>query len=34
VEPVSVYYWLFAGLLLKLPEISEETIVEKQEIEQ
>jgi hypothetical protein len=23
VEPVSVYYWLFAGLLLKLPEISE-----------
>jgi hypothetical protein len=34
VEPVSVYYWLFAGLLLKLPEISEETIVGKQEIEQ
>jgi hypothetical protein len=23
VEPVSVYYWLFAGILLKLPEISE-----------
>jgi hypothetical protein len=25
VEPVSVYYWLFAGLLLKLPEISEKS---------
>jgi len=23
VEPVSVYYWLFAGILLKLPEISD-----------
>jgi hypothetical protein len=23
VEPVSVYYWLFAGLLLKLPEIED-----------
>ncbi|TRU70278.1 MAG: hypothetical protein EWV46_21665 [Microcystis viridis Mv_BB_P_19951000_S69D] len=28
VEPVSVYYWLFAGLLLKLPEISEKNEVE------
>jgi hypothetical protein len=27
VEPVSVYYWLFAGMLLKLPEL--ETTVEK-----
>ncbi|MBR8831663.1 MAG: hypothetical protein Cpurp_10730 [Chlorogloea purpurea SAG 13.99] len=25
VEPVSVYYWLFAGILLKLPELEEET---------
>jgi hypothetical protein len=23
VEPVSVYYWLFAGMLLKLPELEE-----------
>ncbi len=23
VDPVSVYYWLFAGILLKLPEISD-----------
>jgi len=38
VEPVSVYYWLFAGLLLKLPEISEkledeERFLEKNEVE-
>ena len=38
VEPVSVYYWLFAGLLLKLPEISEkledeERVTEKNEVE-
>ena len=38
VEPVSVYYWLFAGLLLKLPEISEkledeERFPEKNQVE-
>jgi hypothetical protein len=38
VEPVSVYYWLFAGILLKLPEISEkledeERFLEKSEVE-
>ena len=38
VEPVSVYYWLFAGILLKLPEISdkledEERFPEKSEVE-
>jgi hypothetical protein len=38
VEPVSVYYWLFAGLLLKLPEISEklqdeESFLGKSEVE-
>ncbi|NCS17344.1 MAG: hypothetical protein GPJ02_18130 [Microcystis aeruginosa G13-12] len=38
VEPVSVYYWLFAGILLKLPEISdkledEARFPEKSEVE-
>jgi hypothetical protein len=38
VEPVSVYYWLFAGILLKLPEISdkledEAIFPEKNEVE-
>jgi hypothetical protein len=38
VEPVSVYYWLFAGILLKLPEISdkledEARFIEKSEVE-
>jgi hypothetical protein len=38
VDPVSVYYWLFAGILLKLPEISdkledEERFPEKSEVE-
>ena len=38
VEPVSIYYWLFAGLLLKLPEISEkledkERVTENNEME-
>jgi hypothetical protein len=38
VEPVSVYYWLFAGILLKLPEISEKlgdegVFLEKSEVE-
>jgi hypothetical protein len=31
VEPVSVYYWLFAGLLLKLPEIEARSIELSQE---
>lgn len=26
VEPVSIYYWLFAGMLLKLPEIEKQMI--------
>jgi len=38
VEPVSVYYWLFAGILLKLPEIrdkleDEARFPEKSEVE-
>ncbi|MFN9734714.1 MAG: hypothetical protein ACK544_12410 [Microcystis sp.] len=38
VEPVSVYYWLFAGIFLNLPEISdklevEERFPEKSEVE-
>jgi len=38
VDPVSVYYWLFAGILLKLPEISdkwedEARFPEKNEVE-
>jgi len=38
VDPVSVYYWLFAGILLKLPEISdkledEARFPEKSEVE-
>jgi hypothetical protein len=38
VEPVSVYYWLFAGILLKLPEIrdkleDEAIFPEKSEVE-
>lgn len=36
VEPVSIYYWLFAGILLKLPELENETIkdLEQPSIEQ
>jgi hypothetical protein len=32
VEPVSVYYWLFAGLLLKLPEIEGRAVEETEPI--
>jgi hypothetical protein len=32
VDPVAVYYWLFAGVLLKLPEIEAETTQDKKSI--
>lgn len=30
VDPVAVYYWLFAGVLLRLPEIEGKTVIEEE----
>jgi hypothetical protein len=31
-DPVSVYYWLFAGVLLKLPDIEKQSLTEEKQV--